>query len=118
MDMVKPDECARHRDDDIQLAADSLPAMGYLVLEYRLVEEYLERREKLRPEHLALAQRACDRGELLLAGALADPVDRALLVWSVDNPSVAEDFVKADPYVRHGLVSEWTIRPWTVAVGG
>jgi uncharacterized protein YciI len=54
---------------------------------------------------------------LLLAGAVADPPTSALLVWSVDDPTLIERFVAADPYVRQGLVAEWRIRPWQVVVG-
>lgn len=89
----------------------------HLLLEYRLAEDYLERRAALREEHLALARAAHDRGELLLAGALPDPYDRALLVWTADR-EVVERFAAADPYVVHGLVTSWSVRPWTVVVGG
>jgi hypothetical protein len=88
----------------------------HLVLEYALVEDYLERRAALREEHLALARAAHERGELLLAGALPDPFDRALLIWTAPR-EVVEQFVAADPYVRHGLVTGWTIRDWNVVVG-
>ena len=89
----------------------------YLLLEYALVDDYLERRAALRDEHLALARAAHERGELLLAGALPDPYDRALLIWTAER-DVVERFAEADPYVRHGLVTGWTIRPWNVVVGG
>jgi uncharacterized protein YciI len=89
---------------------------AYLVLEYALVDDYLERREKLRDEHLALARDAHERGELLLAGALPDPYDRALLIWTAPR-DVVERFVEQDPYVRHGLVTGWTTRDWNVVVG-
>ena len=88
----------------------------HLVLEYTLAEDYLERRAALREEHLGLARAAHARGELLLAGALPDPFDRALLVWTAPRDAV-ERFVAADPYVRHGLVTGWTIRDWNVFVG-
>jgi uncharacterized protein len=88
----------------------------HLVLEYALADDYLERRAALREEHLALARAASERGELLLAGALPDPYDRALLVWTAPR-AVVEEFVGADPYVRHGLVTGWTIREWAVVVG-
>ena len=88
----------------------------YLLLEYALVDDYLERRAALRDEHLALAQAAHERGELLLAGALPDPFDRALLIWTADR-DVVERFAEQDPYVRNGLVTRWTIRPWNVVVG-
>jgi uncharacterized protein YciI len=89
----------------------------YHVLFYDLVDDYLERRTALRDDHLALARAAAERGELLLAGALAEPADRAVLVWRVDDPATVEEFVRADPYVANGLVTRWTVRPWTVVVG-
>lgn len=92
--------------------------MGYYLLEYVLVDDYLARRGPLRESHLALAQEAAERGDLVLAGALAEPPDRAVLVWRADDPSVVERFAAADPYVHQGLVSSWTVRPWTVVVGG
>ena len=91
--------------------------MAFYLLEYALADDYLERRTPLRPEHLGLAQAALARGELVLAGALQEPTDRAVLVWSVEDVSPIEAFVSADPYVRDGSVDHWTIRPWTVVVG-
>jgi uncharacterized protein YciI len=88
----------------------------HLLLEYALAEDYLERRAALRDDHLGLARAAHERGELLLAGALPDPYDRAVLVWTAPR-EVVEDFVARDSYVTHGLVTGWTIRPWNVVVG-
>jgi uncharacterized protein YciI len=88
----------------------------HLLLEYRLAEDYLERRAALREDHLALARAAHERGELLLAGALPDPYDRALLVWTASR-EVVERFAREDPYVRQGLVTGWTVREWNVVVG-
>ena len=85
---------------------------------YDLVDDYLERRTPLRDEHLGLARAAHERGEMLLGGALADPADQAVIVFTGDDPSAAEAFVAADPYVREGLVRSWRIRPWTVVIGG
>jgi uncharacterized protein YciI len=88
----------------------------HLLLEYTLADDYLERRAALRDEHLALARAAHDRGELLLAGALPDPFDRALLVWTAPR-DVVERFAAEDPYVTNGLVTRWTVRPWNVVIG-
>jgi len=88
----------------------------HLLLEYTLADDYLERRAPLREEHLALARQAHDRGELLLAGALAEPADRAVLVWGTTDRSVVTAFAEQDPYVREGLVTAWTVRPWTVVI--
>ena len=88
----------------------------HVLLEYTLADDYLERRAALREDHLAVAREAHDRGELLLAGALPDPYDRALLVWTAPR-EVVERFVAADPYVTNGLVTSWTVRPWNVVIG-
>jgi hypothetical protein len=90
--------------------------MHYLLF-YDVVPDYVERRAPLRAEHLALARAAHDRGELVLGGALADPVDGAVLLFRGDSPAAAEAFAAADPYVTHGLVRRWWVRAWTIVVG-
>ncbi|CAD6537952.1 hypothetical protein LMG27952_03335 [Paraburkholderia hiiakae] len=90
--------------------------MHYLLM-YELADDYLERRGEHRSAHLALAWAAVERGELLLAGAIADPVDNALLLFQGDSPAAAEAFARADPYVRSGLVKHWRVRPWQTVVG-
>jgi uncharacterized protein len=92
--------------------------MPYFVLWYDVADDYMARRASLREEHLRLAREAHRRGELLLGGALSDPVDGALLVFSAPDRSVAEDFARNDPYVVRGLVTRWKVRPWNVVVGG
>lgn len=87
------------------------------LLFYDVVDDYLERRAALRDEHLAHARAAVSRGELLLGGALADPVDGAVLLFEGDTAEVAERFARADPYVTRGLVTRWRVRPWTTVVG-
>jgi uncharacterized protein YciI len=89
----------------------------YFLLLYDLVDDYLERRVPLRESHLKLARVAHERGELVLAGALAEPADRAILVFKTDDASVPERFAKADPYVLNGLIKKWTVRKWTVVIG-
>lgn len=90
--------------------------MHYLLF-YDLAPDYLVRRATYRNEHLAGAWAAKERGELVLAGALADPVDVAVLLFQGDSPEVAREFARADPYVKHGLVTAWRVRPWTTVVG-
>lgn len=91
--------------------------MKYYALVYYLVEDYLARRSAFREEHLRLAREAHRRGELLLAGAFADPADRALLIFRAADRTVVEDFARNDPYVIHGLVTRWEVRPWSVVIG-
>jgi uncharacterized protein YciI len=59
-----------------------------------------------------LARAAHERGELLMAGALADPYDRALLVFAGESPEIAAEFARNDPYVINGLVTAWSVRQW------
>ncbi|MBC8077610.1 MAG: YciI family protein [Chloroflexales bacterium] len=90
--------------------------MHYLLI-YELAPDYLERRGAFRNEHLALAWQAHTDGALLLAGALAELVDRAVLLFKGDTPAAAEQFAANDPYVRNGLVTSWSVRLWTTVVG-
>ena len=90
--------------------------MHYLLF-YEVTPDYVERRVEHRGEHLRLAWQSHARGELQLGGALKDPVDTAILLFRGDSPKVAEDFAAADPYVQHGLVKRWYVRPWTTVVG-
>jgi hypothetical protein len=53
--------------------------MHYLLF-YEVGEEYLSRRAEFRKEHLGMAWEASERGELVLGGALANPVDGAILL--------------------------------------
>jgi uncharacterized protein YciI len=90
--------------------------MHYLLL-YEFGPNYVERRMPYRDRHLRAAWEAEARGELVLAGAYADPVDGAALLFQCDSPDVVERFVAADPYVTAGLVTRWKIRAWTTVVG-
>jgi len=91
--------------------------MNYYALFYHVVEDFVSRRTIFRPEHLRLAWEAYRRGKLLLAGALTEPPDRALLVFRAPERSVVEDFARNDPYVIHGLVTRWEVRSWAVVIG-
>jgi len=90
--------------------------MHYLLI-YDTAADYLERRGLFRAEHLKLAWQAHDRGELILGGALADPIDGAILLFQGDSPEVATRFAESDPYVLNGLITRWRVRPWLTVVG-
>lgn len=125
-----------------------------------------------RAGHIEHAKAALASGDLLIAGALADPVDEALFVWKGDAKAAAEDFgalsslqhppelqqnsrrlrpcvasqstaaaspaahfccsrrhrhqisppllfaARSDPYVTRDLVPSWSVRTWSVVIGG
>lgn len=89
----------------------------YYILFYKTIENYLEKRVPFRDEHLSLAQQALKNGSLVLAGALTDPVDSAMLVFKGDSPKVVVEFANNDPYVKNGLIKEWHVRAWNVVIG-
>ena len=91
--------------------------MSHYLLIYDLADDYLSRRGEFRGVHLKMAWDAHAKGDLVLGGALGEPVDRAILMFKGESPKVAEDCAKADPYVTNGLVKAWTVRQWMTVVG-
>jgi len=68
-----------------------------------------------RQAHLAMIDAAYADSRLVLAGALKP--SGALLVFRADDRAEVERFVKNDPYVTQGLVTQWRIQEWAVVVG-
>ena len=55
------------------------------------------------------------RGELLMIGPFAHAQeDGAMAVFTTRE--AAEEFVRGDPFVRHGVVSKWTVLDWNEAL--
>lgn len=92
--------------------------LRYYILFYEVVPDFLARRVEYRDNHLRHVREAKDCGGLVLAGALSEPADGAVLVFRVSDPAVVEDFARGDPYVTSGLVTRWKVRAWTVVAGG
>lgn len=90
--------------------------MHYLLF-YDFTPDYLGRRTVHREAHLRLAWAAHARGDLILGGALTEPADTGVLLFSSDSPRVAEQFAAADPYVINGLVTRWRVRQWNTVAG-
>jgi uncharacterized protein YciI len=88
--------------------------MKHFALFYDVVGGFVTKRGTYREEHLRLVHGAHDRGELVMAGALGDPPDGALLVFRAPDASTVEAFAKNDPYVINGLVTGWHVRQWNV----
>jgi uncharacterized protein YciI len=89
----------------------------HYLLFYEVTDDYVARRAEFRFAHLEMAWKASERGELVLGGALANPVDGAVLLFKGDSPEVAEKFARVDPYVTNGIVKSWHIREWTTVAG-
>ncbi len=91
--------------------------MKHYLLLLEFSDSYEARRPEFRDEHLTKAWAAVARGELVLAGALTDPLDKGAILFKGDSPEIVERFVKDDPYINNGLVREWRIREWATVVG-
>ena len=91
--------------------------MKHFLLFYDVAADYLARRAEFREAHLAKAWAAHARGDLVLGGALGDPVDGALLLFAGESRRVAEEFAREDPYVLNGLVTRWRVREWSTVAG-
>jgi hypothetical protein len=90
----------------------------HFVLFYEYGPDIVARRAPHRPAHLEMARDWHARGLLLMAGAWADPIDGAALLFKAPDRALVEEFAASDPYVGNGLVNAWKIREWTVVVGG
>ncbi len=89
----------------------------HYILFYDVIDDYVEKRTRFRDLHLKHARAAYDRGELVLGGALAEPVDGAVLVFRGESTEVVERFANSDPYVLNGLVKQWRVRKWNTVIG-
>jgi uncharacterized protein len=89
----------------------------HYILFYDVAPDYVEKRTQFRELHLKHARAAYERGELVLAGALADPVDGAVLIFRGPTAEAVELFAQTDPYVTNGLVTKWRVRQWSTVIG-
>ena len=65
--------------------------------------------------HVARWREFADRGELLMIGPFANAQeDGAMAIFTTRE--AAEEFVRGDPFVLHGVVRNWTIREWNEAL--
>lgn len=89
----------------------------HFLLFYDVADDYLERRAQFRSAHLEKAWAASAEGTLVLGGALADPVDGAVLLFAAADRAVVEQFARTDPYVVNGLITRWRVREWSTVAG-
>lgn len=96
-------------------SAGPAPSPHFLLI-YDLAPDYLARRAQFRDQHLALAWKVADAGELVLGGALEEPTDQAFLLFR-GSREAALRFAAADPYVRNGLVKSFKVKQWHTVAG-
>ena len=94
-------------------ASSEQPAKQYIV-RYDYASDVLERRGPYREEHLALAKRSCISGGPTASTKNPSQPTGALFIFP-DSLS-AMSFVDNDPYVSAGIVTEYSVEEWTVAI--
>ena len=99
------------------MAGEAMSGMKFYAVFYEVVDDMVNKRVPYREAHLTLLREAHARGEIVMAGAVGDPPDGALLIFRAPSPEIVEQFVRDDPYVKHGLVVSWKVKPWTVVAG-
>lgn len=80
----------------------------------------LDRRLKVRPEHLERAQNVTREGKVVLGGALLDEKKKermvgSCMIFDVATKEEVEQFLKSDVYSREGVWVEWDIYPFKPA---
>ena len=94
-----------------------LASTNYL-LKYEYVPDVLEKRGPHRAGHLDLAKKMIAEDKCLSGGPTGEPnmevPTGALFIFT--DLEAAQTFVKADPYVEHGIVTGHSIEEWNVVV--
>ena len=62
------------------------------------------------PAHRARLAEFQARGTLLMAGPFENPADGAIGIFT--SREAAEEFIQGDPFVKHGVVTKWSVRGW------
>jgi uncharacterized protein len=83
----------------------------YLLL-YDYVDNMLERRVPHRDAHMHGIAAERESGRVIMAGPLGDPPIGAAIVFRGVDRDVVEAFVRGDPYVAAGLVTNYRIELW------
>lgn len=99
------------------MSSSSGPAKQYL-LHYSYIPEVLEKRGPYREGHLGLAKDFAAKGKCLFGGPSGDvgvEVPKGALFVFTDEQS-AKDYANNDPYVANGIVTDWHVEEWTVAI--
>jgi uncharacterized protein YciI len=76
-----------------------------------------EKRAPFREDHLSLLTKLVESKTLIAAGAFTPTVNGGLFLFNYEKRKELDEFVKTDPYVVAGLVSEISVKEWSIAVG-
>jgi uncharacterized protein YciI len=63
------------------------------------------------PAHKTRVEEFAARGDLLMVGTFADPIEEGSMAV-FRSRDAAEEFVAGDPFVTSGAVGNWYLREW------
>jgi len=76
----------------------------------------MEKRTAHRSNHFDLIQDYKSKGYFLMGGAFENQKS-ALLIFTVDDENIVQNFINSDPYVLNGVVTSWTLEKWNMVTG-
>ena len=78
----------------------------------------LSKRLNIRPKHLENANKAKEKGLILLGGATLDDsgeMNGSAMIFEADSVNQVENYLSKDPYYLEGVWSHWTITRYRIA---
>ena len=91
--------------------------MSFYRLIYFVDADFIEKRAPYRQDHFTFLTPYFERGELIMGGAFDDLSEGVHIIFRADDRKVVEDFAINDPYVKSGIVIDWKVSQWNVAIG-
>jgi uncharacterized protein len=101
----------------LRMASTSSIQPKLYVVQYDYVADALEKRRPYREAHLSLIDKQVKLGHVVLAGAIDSPPTGGLLILRNLSSNEIEQLVQQDPYVIHGVVMKYTIKPYLAVAG-
>jgi uncharacterized protein YciI len=92
------------------------PTRPKIVVFYESADDVVSKAPAHFPAHRARLDEFHARGDLLLVGTCGDRQTEGSMAVFASRPA-AEEFVKDDPVVIHGVVRRWEIREWNEILG-
>ena len=114
MMLSKPASSYLRRNSRMFSTAENLKLF---VLEYKYVENVVEKRAPIRGAHLEYANKYVTDNILLAGGALVPSFVKGMLLFRTTDIEVVKSFARNDPYVIKGVVTSFEVSEWAVAVG-
>lgn len=66
-----------------------------------------------RPAHREYLKELADQGSLVISGPFGDD-SGGLFVYEAGDAAEVENWIRQDPFARHGVFVSWDVRPWNV----